>query len=93
MPFESLSLVSALDPNAPNDYFLFPGNDNDFLTRTGKYLDANGNLQGYDANLENDTMVLAYRVRITSVPEPPTWALLLAGSALVVGTGRHRHRT
>ena len=60
-----LALVPARDPLAPNDYFLFLGNDNDFLTTTGKYLDASGTLQNYDAGLENDTMILAYRVRIS----------------------------
>jgi hypothetical protein len=34
--WEGLSLVPALDPAAPNDYFLFVGNDNDFLTSNGK---------------------------------------------------------
>ena len=64
--WESLGLVSAKDPANPNDYFLFIGNDNDFLSGTGKYLDANGVLQDYDAGLENDTLVLAFRVRFTS---------------------------
>ncbi len=64
--WEALSLVSANDPANPNDYFLFVGNDNDFLTGTGKYMDASGALQSYDAGLENDTIVLAYRVRMNS---------------------------
>ena len=69
--WEALALVPAGDPFAPNDYFLFLGNDNDFLTATGKYLDAAGTLQNYDAGLENDTMVLAYRVRVLVAPTPP----------------------
>lgn len=78
-----MALVSALDPDAPNDYFLFIGNDNDFLTQSGKLLEANGELQSYDAGLENDTMVLAFRVSV--VPEPPTWWLLAGGSPLQPG--------
>src|SRR5262245_40014753 len=80
--WEALGLVSAMDPLAPNDYFLFIGNDNDFLTRSGRYLDANGVLQSYDAGLENDTMMLAFRVRV--VPEPGSLALL---AAAIVGIG------
>ena len=63
--WESLGMVSANDAANPNDYFLFIGNDNDFLTATGKYLDAAGAIQTYDVGLENDTIVLAYRVRMT----------------------------
>jgi hypothetical protein len=63
--WESIGLVSANDPANPTDYFLFIGNDNDFLTATGKYLDTNGVIQSYDAGLENDTLVLVYRVRFS----------------------------
>ncbi|MEI6713163.1 MAG: esterase-like activity of phytase family protein [Verrucomicrobiota bacterium] len=67
--WEGLGLVSAQDPANPNDYFLFVGNDNDFLTASGKLLDANNVLQSYDAGLENDTIVLAYRVRIENAAD------------------------
>jgi uncharacterized repeat protein (TIGR01451 family) len=67
--WEALSLVSVNDPAAPDDYFLFLGNDNDFLSATGKRMDAAGAIQPYDAGLENDTVVLAYRVRLTSLPD------------------------
>ena len=87
--WEAMALVSALDPNAPNDFFLFIGNDNDFLTQSGKLLDASGVLQNYDAGLENDTMLLAFRVSV--VPEPATWLLLTAGLAVALGFGRRRH--
>jgi phosphodiesterase/alkaline phosphatase D-like protein/2',3'-cyclic-nucleotide 2'-phosphodiesterase (5'-nucleotidase family) len=61
--WEALAMVPANDPVYPNDYFLFVGNDNDFLSATGKYMDSNGAIQSYDGGLENDTIVLAYRVR------------------------------
>ncbi len=66
--WEALCLVPVNDPAFPQDYFLFIGNDNDFMSATGKYLDTNGVIQSYDAGLENDTVVLAYRVRV--VPRP-----------------------
>ncbi len=62
--WEGLSLVSANDSANPNDYFLFVGNDNDFASRSGVYRDAAGVLQSYDSGLENDSVLLAYRVRI-----------------------------
>jgi hypothetical protein len=84
--WEALSLVPVGDGSG--DFFLFVGNDNDFQSRTGQYLDAAGVLQGYDAGLQNDTMVLAYRV--AAVPEPETWGMLLAGMALVGAVARRR---
>lgn len=57
--WEAMSLVPALDPAAPNDAFLFIGNDNDFLTRKGSMKG-----KDYDAGLTNDTLVLAYRLTL-----------------------------
>jgi len=88
--WEALGLVSANDPNAPNDYFLFIGNDNDFLTSNIKMYDANGTLQTYNGGLENDSMVLAYRVQITPTPEPASAALILGGAALLMNVRRRR---
>lgn len=64
--WEALELVPANDPANPDDFFLFVGNDNDFQSGAGKYMDANGNLQSYDAGLENDSVVLVYRVRVAA---------------------------
>jgi hypothetical protein len=62
--WEALALVPALDPAAPHDWFLFVGNDNDFLTPTG-FQDGTT----YNAGIETDSMVLVYRLTIpTSLP-------------------------
>jgi len=84
--WEALGLVPVGDGSS--DYFLFVGNDNDFMSRSGKLLDANGVLQNYDAGIENDTMVLAYRV--SAVPEPESYAMLLAGLALLGAVAQRR---
>jgi hypothetical protein len=57
--WEGLALAPAGDPASPNDYFLFVGSDNDFITQHGtmagkSYSDASG--------ADVDTLVLAYRV-------------------------------
>ena len=70
--WEALALVPVNDAANPNDYFLFVGNDNDFISSTGAYMDPAGAIQPYDAGLENDTMVLAYRVRMSNATPPPT---------------------
>jgi hypothetical protein len=87
--WEGMSLVSALDPNNPNDYFLFVANDNDFITADGHMLLSDGSTTfnatgGAPGSWENDTMFLAYRVTITPgiIPEPSTYATILGAGAL-----------
>ena len=67
--WEGLALVSALDPLAPNDFFLFVANDNDFATTNGFQVGG-----AYNAGTDIDTMFLAYRVSV--VPEPAGLGLL-----------------
>lgn len=57
--WEGLALVPAFDPAAPDDWFLFVGNDNDFITTNGFQDGAS-----YAAAFDNDTMVLVYRITI-----------------------------
>lgn len=59
--WESMALAPALDPKAPDDFFLFVGSDNDFITQHGMmagkpYADGSG------ANV--DSLVLVYRVTL-----------------------------
>jgi hypothetical protein len=65
--WEAMTLVSALDPAAPDDYFLFVANDNDFITQDGfqagaPYKDASG--------ADVDTMLLVYRVTLSEGLKP-----------------------
>lgn len=89
--WEGLSLLSVLDPSAPDDYFLFVANDNDFLTRNGFQVGA-----AYDAGLDNDTTFLAYRVTIpgfaASIDTPPMVWMLGLGALLTTGLARRRRR-
>jgi len=86
--WEGLSLLSVLDPTAPDDWFLFVANDNDFSTLDG--FQAGG---AYAAGQDIDTMFLAYRVTISRVPEPQTAALVALALLLAWRTGHHRRRT
>lgn len=60
--WEAMALVPALDPAKPDDYFLFVGNDNDFLTKKGV-------MQGkaYSDKIDNPTTVLAYRLSLPGI--------------------------
>lgn len=85
--WEGLTLVSALDPEHPNDYFLIIANDNDFMTTQGFQAGA-----AYDAGVDIDTMLLAYRVTISPVPEPSAALMMLAGVLGILGALRTRPR-
>jgi hypothetical protein len=95
--WEGMSLVSALDPTHPDDYFLFVANDNDFLSSNTFMGGLDGSLQpGIDTGVTNDTTFLAYRVTInglaTPVPEPSTYVSLGAGLLLGVAFVLRRKR-
>ena len=60
--WESMSLVPALDPDHPRDFFLLVGNDNDFLTTDGSQVGA-----AYQASADVDTMLLVYRVTLPAL--------------------------
>lgn len=86
--WEGLVLLSTLEADRPDDYFLFVANDNDFATTDGFQVGT-----AYNDGKDIDTMFLAYRVTITpAVPEPESWALMLAGLFAVGGVARRRLR-
>ncbi|MER9582280.1 esterase-like activity of phytase family protein [Mesorhizobium sp. M0276] len=59
--WEAMSVVSALDPKLPDDYFLFVANDNDFLAQDGFQVGAPYKAEdGADV----DTMFLVYQVTL-----------------------------
>jgi hypothetical protein len=57
--WEAMDLVSALDPQQPDDYFLFVGNDNDFIARHCVMQGATR-----DSEFDNDNKLLVYRLRL-----------------------------
>ncbi|HEY9131335.1 MAG TPA: esterase-like activity of phytase family protein, partial [Dyella sp.] len=60
--WEAMDLVPALDPDKPWDYFLFVGNDNDFIAR---HCVMEG--QRCDSTFDNDNMLLVYRLTLPSM--------------------------
>lgn len=62
--WEAISIVPALDPAAPRDFYMFVVNDNDFVTQDGfqvgaPYTDESG--------ADIDTMILAYRLTLPTL--------------------------
>jgi hypothetical protein len=60
--WEAMDLAPALDPAHPDDYFLFVGNDNDFIAR---HCRMSG--QSCDSAFDNDNLILVYRLRLPGV--------------------------
>jgi hypothetical protein len=59
--WEAISVASALDPAAPDDYFLFVANDNDFITQDGFQV---GAAYKDDSGADVDTMFLVFKVTL-----------------------------
>jgi hypothetical protein len=65
--WESMAVVPVGDQKAPNDYFLFVGSDNDFITQDGHMVgQAYSDASGYNV----DTLVLVYRVTLPTYVRP-----------------------
>ena len=79
--WEAMALVPALDPAAPNDYFLFVGNDNDFITQRGFQ---DGGSYAHPSGMENDSMLLVYRLTLPG-------RMLNVSSRALTGTGANAH--
>jgi len=79
--WEAMTLVPALDPAAPNDYFLFVGNDNDFITQNGLQ---DGVTYAHPSGMENDSMLLVYRLTLPG-------RMLNVSSRAQTGTGATSH--
>jgi hypothetical protein len=63
--WESMAVAPAFDKQNPNDYFLFIGSDNDFITKDGHMVG-----QPYSDIANVDTLVLVYRVTLPTYVAP-----------------------
>lgn len=63
---EAMGLLPALDPKAPDDYFLLVGNDNDFEAKDGLVdgVAFDASLKGPHGTGVNDNVVLVYRLTL-----------------------------
>lgn len=92
--WEALGLAPVLDDAAPQDFFLFVGNDNDFMTDNGS---VNG--QAFDASLtgaggtgNNDSIILVYRLTLPTYVDPEALGALNESSPYAVVAARDAGR-
>lgn len=88
--FEALGLVPTLEENAPQDFFLLVGNDNDFMSANGRI-----NGQNFDASLtgaggtgNNDNIILVYRLSLPTYVDPQALAFMKATAGLTLALNR-----
>jgi len=62
--WEAISIVPALDPAAPQDFYMFVVNDNDFVTQDGFQVGAPYKDEG---GADIDTLILAYRLTLPTL--------------------------
>lgn len=69
---EAMALVPVLEEGAPQDFFLFIGNDNDFLTNNGSSagIAYNASLSGAGGTGNNDNVLLVYRLTLPTYVDP-----------------------
>ena len=63
--WEALALAPVFDKQNPNDYFLFVGSDNDFITQDGHMVG-----QPYNDAANVDSLMLVYRVTLPTYVAP-----------------------
>jgi hypothetical protein len=86
--WEGLALIPVGDPDAPDDYFLLVGNDNDYKAAQVFH---NGEVVGSNS-IQVDNMILVYRVTLPAdgiIPAPGAAGLLTLGG---LAAARRRRR-
>ncbi|WP_309643930.1 esterase-like activity of phytase family protein [Phenylobacterium sp.] len=70
--WEAMGLVPVLEENAPRDFFLLVGNDNDFMANNGRIngQDFDASLSGAGGTGNNDSLVLVYRLTLPTYVDP-----------------------
>ena len=85
---EAMALAPVLEAGAPQDFFLFVGNDNDFQGTNicfNGVCSASGALDGTG---NNDSVLLVYRLTLPTYVDPLALAAMIRGAPTVLATAR-----
>lgn len=85
---EAMALAPVLEENAPQDFFLFVGNDNDFQATNPVFNGApSASPSALDGTGNNDSVMLVYRVTLPTYVDPMALAALnYTGPIVLAGT-------
>jgi outer membrane autotransporter protein len=74
--WEAMALAPVLDENAPQDFFLFIGNDNDFQGTSTSFNGTDYASGALDGTGNNDSVLLVYRLTLPTYADPQALAAL-----------------
>ncbi len=77
--WEGMALAPVLEESAPQDFFLFVGNDNDFLTTNCRV-----NNQDCSQTVDSDAHMMIYRLSLPTYVDPEYRAAMVAGGPVVL---------
>jgi hypothetical protein len=79
--WEGMALAPVLEETAPQDFFLFVGNDNDFLSTN-----CNVNNQNCSQSVDSDAHMLIYRLSLPTYVDPEYRAAMVDGGPVMMET-------
>lgn len=90
--WEAMGLAPVLEEGKPNDFFLFIGNDNDFVSHdidAAGLVNANAALNSATAGTgDNDNVVLVYRLTLPTYIDPEAFAALRVTAPYAIAGAR-----
>jgi len=79
--WEGMALAPVLEESAPQDFFLFVGNDNDFLATNCRV-----NNQDCSQSVDSDAHMMIYRLSLPTYVDPEYRAAMVAGGPVALET-------
>lgn len=76
--WEAMALAPVLEENAPQDFFLFVGNDNDFQGTNIRFNGVSSASGALDGTGNNDSILLVYRLTLPTYVDPQALAAMNA---------------
>jgi hypothetical protein len=85
---EALALAPVLEEGAPQDFFLFVGNDNDFQGTSITFNGVAGTSGAGDGSGNNDNVFLVYRLSLPTYVDPQALASMIGTAPLAINATR-----
>ncbi|WP_066964683.1 esterase-like activity of phytase family protein [Rhizorhabdus dicambivorans] len=85
---EALALAPVLEEGAPQDFFLFVGNDNDFQGTSVTFNGVTSASGALDGSGNNDNVLLVYRLTLPTYVDPQALSSMIATAPLAINATR-----